>query len=600
MKERKLYKIAFMGDKVHGCDIISTLESWGGSNYYSRIGSDPEYVYFINDLGTIDLIHNSALLSEEMKNFYFLFWHDYIIECHLKVGETINYGGQDYYVDDILFDANNRRIVYKLKAFGVGVEYITNNELTPTEEYQTEEENNEYLCKNNMRKKLAIRGHSTRGNEIIEILKMLGGKNNCDSPADNLGLCYLIDDEFDICAHYFGYDDYEDGELNIFTLEEFLEKYPFKVGDRVFDIADGDPGVITIMKWDEDVSDMKYHIAFDNGDMGWYAIDTFGFLKKDKNLEEEKNMNKKLAIRGHSTRGKEVIELLEMMGGKNIHKHDGGSNSYSYYLFGHAILHDRLSIAEDDDFEIFTLEEFLEKYPFKVGDKVFLYDNITEGCVTGMKWDEDKGTVKYCVYTSAECWCNVKELLKWNNVDLVERHYMDNMEKKDKAKAPDIKGEDYSDKRFGYKIPDGFEFDVVVDGKIILKPIKPKYPNTYEDCCKVLRISKRVQLSYTYPDVERGNVYLTGEKHLLDAFIKLRICRNAYWKIAGEQMGLDKPWEPDWTSEQKKYCLCYGNGNIQKEAWIIYSSILAFPTAEMRDAFYDNFKDLIEQCKELL
>ena len=28
--------------------------------------------------------------------------------------------------------------------------------------------------------------------------------------------------------------------------------------------------------------------------------------------------------------------------------------------------------------------------------------------------------------------------------------------------------------------------------------------------------------------------------------------------------------------------------------------ILAFPTIEMRDAFHDNFKDLIEQCKELL
>ena len=26
----------------------------------------------------------------------------------------------------------------------------------------------------------------------------------------------------------------------------------------------------------------------------------------------------------------------------------------------------------------------------------------------------------------------------------------------------------------------------------------------------------------------------------------------------------------------------------------------AFPTEEMRDAFYENFKDLIEQCKELL
>ena len=64
-------------------------------------------------------------------------------------------------------------------------------------------------------------------------------------------------------------------------------------------------------------------------------------------------------------------------------------------------------------------------------------------------------------------------------------------EAKDKAKAPNLKGEDYSGKRFGYKIPDGYEFDVVVDGKIILKPIKPKYPTTYNDCCDILGFKNR-------------------------------------------------------------------------------------------------------------
>ena len=594
MKEKKLYKIAFMGDKDHGCDIISTLESWGGSNNYLRTGSYPEYAYFINDLGTIDFIHNSVFLSEEMKNFYFLFWHDYNIECHLKVGESINYGGQDYDVDSILFDANNRCIVYKLKSFGIGVEYITNNELTPTKEYQTEEENNEYLCKNNIRRKLAIKGHPTRGNEVIEILKMLGGKNNCGSPADNLGLCYLIDDEFDICAHYFGYDDYEDGKLNIFTLEEFLEKYPFKVGDKVVYEDDNDIVVISEIMWDDTVGDIFYNVKrIDDDDC---------FLCPPELLKpyKETNMNKKLAIKGHSTRGKEVIELLEMLGGNNIYNFSG-FDDYAYYVI--AGCQNKIKAGEyifgDEDMHLFTLEEFLEKYPFKVGDKVFLYDNITLGCVTGMKWDEE--TVKYCVYTSAECWCDVKELLKWNNVDLVERHYMDNMEEKDKAKAPDIKGEDYSGKRFGYKIPDGYEFDVVVDGKIFLKPIKPKYPTTYEDCCKVLGISYRAQLSYTYPDVERGNIYLTKEKHLLDAFMKLRICRNAYWKIAGEQMGLGKSWEPDWTNlNQLKYCIMVDVGEFITTSKIRGQQILTFPTKDMQDAFYENFKDLIEQCKELL
>ena len=308
-------------------------------------------------------------------------------------------------------------------------------------------------------------------------------------------------------------------------------------------------------------------------------------------------MGKKLAIKGHPTRGKEVIELLEMLGGINNEGYIG-TNTWKdeYYFLDNGCIH---AYNWCDGIK-FTLEEFLEKYPFKVGDKVFLYDNITEGCVTGMEWDEDKGTVKYCVYISSECWCDVKELLKWNNVDLIERHYMDNMEEKDKAKAPDIKGEDYSGKRFGYKIPDGYEFDVVVDGKIFLKPIKPKYPTTYEDCCKVLGISYRAQLSYTYPDVERGNIYLTKEKHLLDAFMKLRICRNAYWKIAGEEMGLGKPWEPDWDEETNKFTISNKCNKIYLNNTVWYAEVLSFPTAEMRDAFYENFKKEIEQCKELL
>lgn len=462
-----------------------------------------------------------------------------------------------------------------------------------------------------MGKKLAIKGHPTRGKEVIELLEMMGGINNEGYIGTNTWKDeYYFLDNGGIHAY-----DWCDGIK--FTLEEFLEKYPFKVGDKVFDIADWDPGVITAMKWDEDVSDMKYHVAFDNGDMGWYTNDTIGFLKEDENLEEGKTMNKNLGIKGHPTRGKEIFELMEMMGG-NINKKIlsaaiiGDVLNPRVYFFdldssNNRIVWDYLLGLEHDgrasEMIIFTLEEFLEKYPFKVGDKVFLYDNITEGCVTGMEWDEDRGTVKYCVYTSDKYWCDVKELLKWNNIDLNERHYMDNMKEKDKAKAPDIKGEDYSGKRFGYKIPDGYEFDVVVDGKIFIKPIKSKYPASYEECCKVLDISCRAQLSYTYPEVEHNNIYLTKEKHLLDAFMKLRICRNAYWKIAGKEMGLGKSWEPDLEESDSGYVYCIVNkcNNIGLTCeWLRENHILSFPIEEMRDAFYKNFRDLIELCKELL
>ena len=600
MKEKKLYKIAFMGDKDHGCDIISTLESWGGSNYYSRIGSDPEYVYFINDLGTIDLIHNSEMLSEEMKNFYFMFWHDYNIECHLKVGESINYGGQDYYVDDILFDANNKRIVYKLKSFGIGVEYITNNELTPTEEWQTKEENNEYLCKNNMKKNLAIKGHPTRGKEVIELLEMMGGKNTAYHGTD-INVIYTIDDKGIIRSLFFNDSVLMKMEYNIFTLEEFLEKYPFKVGDKVFDTADGDPGTIAAMKWDEDVSDMKYHVAFDNGNMGWYTNDTLGFLKKDKNLKDGKTMNKKLAIKGHPTRGNEVIKLLEMLGGINAEGYIG-TNTWKdeYYFLDNGCIH-----AYDwCDGIKFTLEEFLYKYPFKVGDKVFLYDNITEGCVTGMEWDEDKGTVKYCVYTSAEYWCDVKELLKWNAEFLVNKEKSEEVDKMlhditlshlHRNHLEVVLSELYEHIKTTPKEELEREFEEIKEWSNVGPTVeefmtfcesvnkKPKYPTTYDDCCEMLNADEFV------------------EYELMVNFPKLINARNAYWKIAGEQMGLEKPWEPDWTNlDQLKYCIWVDVGEFITMINVRGQHILAFPTEEMRDAFFKNFKKEIEQCKEFL
>jgi hypothetical protein len=80
------------------------------------------------------------------------------------------------------------------------------------------------------------------------------------------------------------------------------------------------------------------------------------------------------------------------------------------------------------------------------------------------------------------------------------------------------------------------------------------------------------------------------------------MCRDAYWKIAGKEMGLGKPWEPDWRkTEERKFCFIRRNDNVvTKWETKTITRFLAFPTEEMRDSFYNNFKDLIEQCKELL
>ena len=144
-------------------------------------------------------------------------------------------------------------------------------------------------------------------------------------------------------------------------------------------------------------------------------------------------------------------------------------------------------------------------------------------------------------------------------------------------------------------LPDGYIFkdengNVINATKIVLKKKKKEYPKTYEECCKVM--------NYCCNPVA---VKTTHKEELIRKFQFLLLYRDAYWKIAGEEMGLGKPWEPDWINQKSsKYCIASVEGQIKTAERYIINTILAFPTKEMRDAFYENFKELIEICKELL
>ena len=131
---------------------------------------------------------------------------------------------------------------------------------------------------------------------------------------------------------------------------------------------------------------------------------------------------------------------------------------------------------------------------------------------------------------------------------------------------------------------------------------KPKYPKTYEECCTILGFHYDHYL--TYDDEKDINPTKEEEEFidLMDTFSRLVICCNAYWKIAGEEMGLGKPWEPDWINDDHESypAIVTCGGKIIKSSIYTHDNPFAFPTEEMRDAFYENFKELIEECKELL
>lgn len=125
--------------------------------------------------------------------------------------------------------------------------------------------------------------------------------------------------------------------------------------------------------------------------------------------------------------------------------------------------------------------------------------------------------------------------------------------------------ENYADK---VELCLGDDYEIVVeDGRTFVQKKKPKYPTTYEECRKVLGIDEEM--------IVQGGWYRHG---FIRNFYKLLICRDAYWKIAGN-------WKPDYDNpRQVKW------GSTKKFA-------LPFPNKEVLDAFNENFNDLVQKCE---
>lgn len=302
---------------------------------------------------------------------------------------------------------------------------------------------------------------------------------------------------------------------------------------------------------------------------------------------------KTLAIHGHPVRGKEVIEILEMLGGKNI-SNIKGNYTYLYYIGDNNFI--SLTDNYRNDFIIFTLEEFLEKYPYKVGDKVLLkHDNQRLCTIEEMGWNNKEGVVYSISFNEGHsCWYSTDELLPYKEEIKSEDHleiYIDHAIDNDSKTDITIDGEKLIAPR-GYTIKNA----TTNGNSLIIEYIKnkPQYPKTFQECY-ALKYNGQINLNIGC-DILHG-----AYSEQLECLQNLLICRDVYWKIGGNEMGLSKPWKPSWNNDtQFKYIITCSENNIIKDTYTAKNCILAFPTEEMRDAFFENFKNLIEKCKEFL
>lgn len=273
-----------------------------------------------------------------------------------------------------------------------------------------------------------------------------------------------------------------------------------------------------------------------------------------------------LAIRGHKNCGEQVVKILEMLGGVNKHNYIANHESLYFYIshITSVICCDWYVCSYISKFVIFTLEEFLEKYPYKVGDKVRFSDSNTPFTISRIWWDNN----------ASELICTLEEQdIDVSSVDL-QPYKEETMEKEISGAIVDrficLEGYDFYDDKG----------NIIETKEITMKKKKPKYPKTYEECRTIINAPEE-KICFGY------------KSRLLSNFQQLLVCRDAYWKIAGD-------WKPSKENlYEDLYCIGFNSAVITFKMQG-GCKLLAFPTEEIRDAFYDNFKDLIEECKEII
>ena len=144
--------------------------------------------------------------------------------------------------------------------------------------------------------------------------------------------------------------------------------------------------------------------------------------------------------------------------------------------------------------------------------------------------------------------------------------------------------------------PEGYEIDKENSTfeKIVFKKIN-ELPKTWED----LKYISGYYISSCYGIKHSSlincckyakNIFPT--KELAEAALALAQLLQLRDRYNGDNKG--------FIFGKDNYCIIFYNNSISKFLYLCTQEILAFRTRELRDEFYNNFKDLIEIAKPLL
>ena len=259
----------------------------------------------------------------------------------------------------------------------------------------------------------------------------------------------------------------------------------------------------------------------------------------------------KIAIQGHSTRGKEVIQILESLGGKNRGDLTGRIISQYYFINRNEDI-DLIPKTNLPNYKFYTLEEFEKEFPFKIGDKVII---MTDTPYTIIALEYYMGILCYKLDNGLNYSSNIltlyKEMKEERNITLTL----------DKAKKWYQKGGELK------------EIALQAFTKEELNPL----PKSWEEYCKMYNVTVTT------------NIFGPCAPLKYIALWKLEQLRDCY----------RQGWKPDCTSDSLVDSIYRMNNRIGIIK--LYSNhFLSFQSEEIVEEFKKNFLPLIKEAEDLI
>ena len=275
----------------------------------------------------------------------------------------------------------------------------------------------------------------------------------------------------------------------------------------------------------------------------------------------------KIAIQGHATRFKEVIDTLVNLGGINKRNFIGDDTYICYYIDkfnyieGQFVTKEGQFVTKIDNavYQLYTLEEFEKEFPFKIGDKVTIIGTKHPKIITGIS--DTQWGLRYVI--SEINFPDSKELPHISQISL----YKEMKEERNITLTLDKAIEWYNQ---------GGELKEIALQAFTKEELNP-LPKSWKEFCK----------RYQVPAIIFGPC--VPNKYI------------ALWKLEQLRDCYRQGWKPDWTNgKSDKYCICVRAKGPQIILLSEIGRFLAFQSREIAEEFLENFEPLIKEAGDLI